>query len=72
MLGYFHFAKLHLDSFDYAHFAKTLCLQRSLFEPILQKSMSMFPWLSPLWKSLCSRALAVSTILQKPLLTFFD
>jgi hypothetical protein len=32
------FAKLHLDSFDYAHFAKTLCLQRSLFEPIFAKN----------------------------------
>jgi len=66
-------------------FCKNLCLQRSLFEPILQKLMfTSFGCvehfaktfvdvlrLSPFCKNLCSSS-STEPILQKPMSTFFD
>jgi hypothetical protein len=72
MLGYFHLQNFTWILLTMPILQKPYVYNAPCLSPFLQKTMSTFPWLSSLWKSLCSRALALSTILQKPLLTFFD
>ncbi len=66
MLGYIHFAKLHFNSFDYAHFAKTYLYNGPCFSPFCKSLYVHELWLCrPFCKNLCWRSSSTETHFAK-------